>query len=143
MPSLCGSAEATREWFRAFAAHSFLTCHPLRPRGARTSLLSSISMPTRSSPWANRLDAPEYPAIRFTRGADFVASLVRNCYGLSGCLPPWTDQTGILPQPPGAFTSRLPTGRSPFPPLDMTTTSTGLLCRRDLHPLEWQLASLH
>ena len=25
MSSLCGSAEATREWFRAFAAHSFLT----------------------------------------------------------------------------------------------------------------------
>jgi hypothetical protein len=21
--------QATREWFRAFAAHSFLTCHPL------------------------------------------------------------------------------------------------------------------
>lgn len=37
MPSLCGSAEATREWFRAFAAHSFLTCRPLRPRGVRTS----------------------------------------------------------------------------------------------------------
>ena len=37
MPSLCGSAEATREWFRAFAAHSFLTCHPLRPRGSQTS----------------------------------------------------------------------------------------------------------
>ena len=37
MPSLCGSAEATHEWFRAFAAHSFLTCRPLRPRGARTS----------------------------------------------------------------------------------------------------------
>ena len=72
-----------------------------------------------------------------------MASLVRNCYGLSGCLPPWSDQTGILPQPPETFTSRLPTGRSPFPPLDMTTTSTGLLCRRDLHPLEWQLASLH
>src|SRR5664279_1373114 len=35
--SLCGSAEATHEWFRAFAAHSFLTCHPLRPRGVRTS----------------------------------------------------------------------------------------------------------
>jgi len=31
MPSLCGSAEATREWFRAFTAHSFLACHPLRP----------------------------------------------------------------------------------------------------------------
>src|SRR5215475_13476466 len=28
-------------------------------------------------------------------------------------------------QPPGTFTSRLPSGWSPFPPLDMTTTSTG------------------
>jgi hypothetical protein len=27
--------------------------------------------------------------------------------------------------------------------LDMTTTVTGLLCWRDSHPLEWQLASLH
>src|SRR5258708_40315340 len=25
----------------------------------------------------------------------------------------------------------------------MTTTATGLLCWRDFHPLEWQLASLH
>ena len=33
-------------------------------------------------------------------------------------------------------------GRPPQP-LDMTTTSIGLLCRRDLHPLESQLASLH
>src|SRR3954465_11496289 len=48
-----------------------------------------------------------------------------------------------FPRPPGAFTSRLPTGRSPFPPLDMTTTATGLLCWRDFHPQEWQLASLH
>ncbi len=69
MPSLCGSAEATREWFRAFAAHSFLTCRPLRPRGAQSSLLSSNWMTTRSSPQANRLDAPKHPAIRFTRGS--------------------------------------------------------------------------
>src|SRR4029077_5870386 len=44
-------------------------------------------------------------------------------YGLPGCSPPCTDQTDI--QPPGAFTSRLSTGRSPFPLLDMTTTATG------------------
>src|SRR3954468_3732066 len=69
-------------------------------------------------------------------------SLVRHCYGLSGCSPPWTDLTRS-PQPPGAFTSRLPAGRSPFPPLDMTTTATGLLCWRASHPQEWQLASLH
>jgi hypothetical protein len=29
------------------------------------------------------------------------------------------------------------------PLLDMTTTVTGLLCWRDFHPQEWQLASLH
>src|SRR3954466_2355285 len=52
------------------------------------------------------------------------------------------DLTGF-PRPPGAFTSRLPTGRSPFPSLDMTTTASGLLCWRDFHPQEWQLASLH
>ena len=37
MPSLCGSAGATRERFRAFAAHSLLACRPLRPRGVRSS----------------------------------------------------------------------------------------------------------
>src|SRR5262249_22276472 len=35
--SLCGSAGATRERFRAFAAHSLLACRPLRPRGVRSS----------------------------------------------------------------------------------------------------------
>jgi hypothetical protein len=35
------------------------------------------------------------------------------------------------------------TGRSPFPSPDMTTTVFGLLCWRDAHPLEWQLASLN
>src|SRR3954467_6581772 len=48
-----------------------------------------------------------------------------------------------FPGPPGTFTSRLPAGRAPLPPLDMTTTATGLLCWRDFHPQEWQLASLH
>jgi hypothetical protein len=33
MPSLCGSAEATHKWFRAFAIHSVLAYRPLRPRG--------------------------------------------------------------------------------------------------------------
>src|SRR4051794_312723 len=99
-------------------------------------------MPTRPSPRSERLGTPNTPAIRFTRGTSFEASLVRVCYGLSGCSPPWTDLTRF-PQPPGAFTSRLPAGRSPFPSLDMTTTASGLLCWRDFHPQEWQLASLH
>src|SRR6516225_4112932 len=64
------------------------------------------------------------------------------CYGLPSCSLPCTDQTDNA-RPPGAFTSRLPTDQLPSPLLDMTTTATGLLCWRDFHPLEWQLASLH
>ena len=51
-------------------------------------------MTTWSSPQANRLDTPNTPAIRFSRALNFVASLVHNCYGLSGCSPPCTDLTG-------------------------------------------------
>ena len=32
----------------------------------------------------------------FARGTVFAATLVRNCYGLSGCRPPCTDLTGLL-----------------------------------------------
>jgi len=143
MPSLCGSAEATPEWFRAFAAHSFLTCRPLRPRRVRHRYFPELRCRHWPSPNDHRLGTPNTPAIRSTRAVDFVASLVRFRYSLPGCLPPCTDQTGILPQPPGTFTSRLSTDRSPSPLLDITTTATGLLCWRDSHPLEWQLASLH
>jgi len=86
------------------------------------------------------LGTPNSPAIRFTRGTVFAATLVRNCYGLSGCWPP--VRIWPVSQPTGAFTSRLSTGRSPFPSLDITTTVSGLLCWRDSHPLG-QLASLH
>src|SRR6516162_9468489 len=46
-------------------------------------------------------------------------------------------------RPTGAFTSRLSAGRSPFLLLGITTTASGLLCWRDFHPQERQLASLH
>ena len=143
MPSLCGSAEATHEWFRAFTAHSFLACRPLRPRGVRHRYFPELRCRHWPSPNDHRLGTPNTPAIRSTRAVDFVASPVRFRYSLPGCLPPCTDQTGILAQPPGTFTSRLSTDRSPSPLLDITTTATGLLCWRDSHPLEWQLASLH
>src|SRR3984893_18622760 len=127
MPSLCGSAEATREWFRAFAAHSFLTCRPLRPRRVRHRYFPELRCRHWPSPNDHRLGTPNTPAIRSTRAVDFVASLVRLRYSLPGCLPPCTDQTGILPQPPRTFTSRLSTDRSSSPLLDITTTATGLL----------------
>ena len=64
--------------------------------------MSSVAMPTRPSPRSERLGTPKIPAIRFTRGTLFEASLVRICYGLSGCSPPWTDRTRF-PWPTGDF----------------------------------------
>ena len=97
MPSLCGSAEATREWFRAFATHSFLTCRPLRPRRVRHRYFPELRCRHWPSPNDHRLGTPNTPAIRSTRAVDFVASLVRFRYSLPGCLPPCTDQTGNVP----------------------------------------------
>src|SRR4051794_31336977 len=59
-------------------------------------------MPTRPSPRSERLGTPNNPAIRFARDPLFEASLVRVCYGLSGCSPPWTDRTKF-PWPTGGF----------------------------------------
>jgi hypothetical protein len=122
---------------------TFLPGMPSSPTpGSSTSTCSRASTPTWPSPFDHRLGTPNIPAIRFTRATHYVASLVRFRYGLPSCSPPCTDRTGT-PQPSGAFTSRLPTVRSPFPSLDITTTVTGLPCWRDSHPREWQLASLH
>ena len=128
MPSLCGSAEATREWFRAFTAHSFLACRPLRPRGVRHRY-PEIRCRHWPSPNDHRLGTPDTPAIRSARAVDFVAS--------SGSLPLQPARL-LAPQygsdwnvqPSGTFTSRLSTDRSPSPLLDITATATGLLVWR-------------
>ena len=87
MPSLCGSAEATREWFRAFTAHSFLACRPLRPRGVRHRC-PDIRCRHWPSPNDHRLGTPDTPAIRFARAVDFVASLVRFATACQVARPP-------------------------------------------------------
>ena len=56
--------------------------------GSSNIAQSNSAMPTWSSPQANWLDTPNTPTIRFSRALNFVASLVRYCYGLSGCSPP-------------------------------------------------------
>src|SRR3954470_312916 len=43
----------------------------------------------------------------------------------------------------GGFYIQASDGLVALPALDMTTTATGLLCWRDFHPQERQLASLH
>src|SRR5262245_56155808 len=45
--------------------------------------------------WTKGLGTPNNPAIRFARGTVFAATLVRYCYGLSGCWPPCTDLTSL------------------------------------------------
>jgi len=141
MPSLCRSAEATREWFRAFTAHSFLACRPLRPRGVRHRY------PEYSVPTLAFADWPPAQHSRHSRNPFHAGGRFR---GFTGSLPLQPARL-LAPlygsdwnaQPSGTFTSRLSTDRSPSPLLDITTTATGLLCWRDSHPLEWQLASLH
>jgi hypothetical protein len=110
--------------------------------GSSDIVWSRTSMPTSPSPRSERLGTPNPPAIRFARGTSFGASRFTRLLRPAKLLAPLygSDRTA---RPPGAFTSRLSTDRSPSSLLDMTTTATGLLCWRDSHPLEWQLASLH
>jgi hypothetical protein len=103
---------------------------------------SRASMTTWPSPRSERLGTPNPPAIRFARGSYFGASRFTHLLRPASLLAPLYGSNRYA-RPPGAFTSRLSTARSPSPLLDMTTTATGLLCWRDFHPQEWQLASLH
>src|SRR3974390_1150808 len=99
-------------------------------------------MPTSPSPRSEQLGTPNVPAIRFTRGTSFGASRFTHLLQPAKLLAPLYGSDRYA-RPSGAFTSRLPTDWLPAPLLDMTTTATGLLCWRDSHPLECQLASLH
>jgi hypothetical protein len=90
-------------------------------------------MSTWPSPRVERLGTPKTPAIRFSRALNFEASVVRTLLRPARLLAPLNGSDWIT-QPSGAFTSRLPAGRSPFPLLDMTTTVTGLLCWAGLAP---------
>jgi hypothetical protein len=58
------------------------------------------------------------------------------------CLP-WRIRPGIRSQPTETFTPGLPTSRSPFSSPGITTMAAGRFHRRDFHPQEQQLASLH
>jgi hypothetical protein len=110
--------------------------------GSSTSISSRQRCRHRPSPKSDRLGTPKIPAIRFAQGVNFVAYTVRTfATACQVACPPVRIRP--ISRPSGTFTTRLPTGRLPFPLLVITTTATGLLCWWDLHPLEWQLASLH
>src|SRR5450631_2145166 len=99
-------------------------------------------MSTSPSPIDQRLGTPDTPAIRSARAVDFVASLVRFRYGLPGCSPPCTDQTGSPAF--GDFYFQAFNGSVSLSVAGYNYNSGWIsFCWRDLHPLEWQLASLH
>ncbi len=120
---------------------TFLACRPLRPRGVRHRY-PETSMPTfglRRLTTGSALPIIPQSVPRGRRFRGFTGSLPLRPARLLA--PLYGSDWNV--QPSGTFTSRLSTDRSPSPLLDITTTATGLLCWRDSHPLEWQLASLH
>ncbi len=124
MPSLCTLRLGDLRVVPRFRCPSFLTCRPLRPRGDRNRFvpdLSGSALPTILQSASRRADFWGLPGSLLLRPVKLLA--------------PCADLTRVLPAT-GTFTSRLPTSRSPFSPLDITTTVTGLFCRRDSHPLE-------
>src|SRR3954454_18692861 len=99
-------------------------------------------MPTRPSPRSERLGTPNTPAIRFTRGSSFEASLVRQLLRPVRLLAPLDGSDRVSPAT-GGFYIQASDGSVTLPVAGYDYNSTGLLCWRDFHPQEWQLASLH
>src|SRR3954453_13054620 len=99
-------------------------------------------MPTRPSPRSERLGTPKTPAIRFTRDLVFEASLVRQLLRAVRLLAPLdgSDQVSLAT---GGFYIQASDGSVTLPAAGYDYNSTGLLCWRDFHPQEWQLASPH
>jgi hypothetical protein len=121
---------------------SFLPGMPPSPTPGSPTSISRTSMPILPSPNDQRLGTPDTPAIRSARAVDFVASLVRFCYGLPGCSPPCTDQTGSPAF--GDFYFQAFNGSVSLSVAGYNYNSGWIsFCWRDSHPLEWQLASLH
>src|ERR1700730_18451224 len=119
-----------------------VSCNTLGPSPWHFFVLVGSSPAVTTALALGLLGTPKPPAIRSARGTYFGASCFTHLLRPANLLAPLSGSARYA-RPSRSFTSSLPTDRSPSPLLGMTTTATGLLCRRDFHPLEWQLASLH
>ena len=97
LPSLCGSALATREWFRAFVDCSFLTCRPLRPRRAHQCYVPSDPLTAAAFAHLRRARHSRFPPQSERVGPSFRGFLVRFRYNLPSCLPPCRIRRRLLP----------------------------------------------
>jgi hypothetical protein len=87
MPSLCTLRLGDLRVVPRFRCSPFLACRPLRPQGDRNRLVPVLRSRHWPSPCYDWLGFPDYPAIRFTQGQLFGASLVRFSCGLPSCSP--------------------------------------------------------
>jgi hypothetical protein len=121
----CAVASATHEWFRAFAARSFSTCRPLRPRGARRRLMPiCVTDDTGLRAFRTRSALPTPPPSVSSGLPNFGASPVHSL--ATACrVASLLDGSDRVSPAAETFTSGLPTCRSPFPLPDMTTVAFG------------------
>ncbi len=98
MPTLCGSAPATREWFQAFACCSFLSCRPLGPRGVHSRLSScppTVTLAFAIGGTARHTQHLHHPLPVEGGSRGFP---VRFRYDLTGCSPPFGGSDQAQPQ---------------------------------------------
>src|ERR1700692_547802 len=102
MPSWCWSSEATRECLRAFAAHSFLACRPLGPRGIRTPSVpdSDVGMVFAANRPARHSQQSRNP---FHAGGEFRGYLVHTIATACQFARPPVRIRPILTSGPGGF----------------------------------------
>ena len=76
-------------------------------------------------------------------GHHFGATLVRGCYGLSGCSPSHDGSDQVSPAPEGFYVQAFDRSVALHAAGYDYNSVLDSFCWRDFHPLEWQLASLH
>ena len=123
---------------------TFLPGMPSSPTpGSPTSICSRISMPTWPSPIDHRLGTPDPPAIRSARVSRI--SWLHWFASATACQvarPPVRIRLGRPAL--GDFYFQAFNGSVSLPVAGYNYNSGWIsFCWRDLHPLEWQLASLH
>ena len=123
-PMLCGSAEASHEWFRAFTIKSLSACCPLRPRRTRQLHIPSSFTDDTAFISGKKIRHSQYSHHPLQMGADYVAtgSLLLRPADLLASL---TDLTRLTPCQQRLLLRSFRSGRSLFLPSDITTTATG------------------
>src|ERR1039457_7085539 len=141
MPSLCGSAYATREWFRTFTAHSFLACRPLRPRGVQHRYVPELRCRHGLRRLTTGSALPKFPQ-SVPRGLRI--SWLHWFASATACQAARPPVRIRLDRPAfGDFYFQAFNGSVSLSVAGYNYNSGWIsFCWRDLHPLEWQLASL-